>query len=677
MTMKQQSAAAFLPAFFIAEYVLFVATVCLFAARVPEWSVPAAFLLLPALFFYPLMYLAPAIVLTSGAAAATWTLKERMPVLRGRIIGTTAFLTVFATHLFLLLDAGLYFRYAYHINPHVINIFTTPGGFDGMGLRSSEIITLGAGIGLVALIHLTAVICFIRFPGLSFAGTWDLKLPRLRRYAVFAAVFGALFLTTFLTYTYEHYSMNPKPLLAADAIPLYIRGTSGSFFKWIGIRQPDRDATRVKLKMDVNLENYPQKPIVRSPDHPKYNVVWLACESWAVRLFTPEIMPKTADFAKKGVHFRRHYSGGNVTRQGMFSMFYGLPASYWHPFFAARRGPVFIDWLKEDGYGFDCITSSKFTYPEFDQTIFFQVPHDRLYSDDKGLTYRRDQRNVKRLIRAIEDGADSGKPFFAFMFFESPHNPYEFPPEAVCTEDYIDPFVATQVSAKDGPRIFRRAANCARHLDMCLDGVYQTLERKDLLKNTIVIIAGDHGEEFYEHDYLGHSSSFVNEQTRTPLILYYPGIKPGEYTHLSSHLDIVPMLAKLFGVRNDPKDYSCGFDLLSAEKPLRRYTLIADWSRVFFTGEKYKSLIPLDAVSYAKQVITDSDDRPLPSVDPFYKEHNQDLIEVQRDLTRFTAPKRKESHPAAVAGTAAGIFAVLAGAAVWIIVRARKRKKSE
>ena len=123
MTMKRPSAAAFLPAYFIAEYFLFLATTCLFAARVPEWSVPAAFLLIPALLFYPLMYLAPAIVLTAGAAAATFGLRERMPVLRSRIIGAAAFLTVFSTHLFLLLDAGLYFRYAYHINPHVINIF--------------------------------------------------------------------------------------------------------------------------------------------------------------------------------------------------------------------------------------------------------------------------------------------------------------------------------------------------------------------------------------------------------------------------------------------------------------------------------------------------------------------------------------------------------------------------
>ena len=162
-------------------------------------------------------------------------------------------------------------------------------------------------------------------------------------------------------------------------------------------------------------------------------------------------------------------------------------------------------------------------------------------------------------------------------------------------------------------------------------------KEKDLMKNTIVVVVGDHGEEYFEHNYLGHSSSFVNEQTKTTLILYYPGIKPGEYTSMSSHLDIVPMLAKLFGVRNDPKDYSCGFDLLAGKAAKRRYSLIANWSEVFFAGEKYKSIIPQDAFSFAKQVITDGNDRPLSDVKPFYQEYGRDLMEVQRDLTRFTA----------------------------------------
>ena len=182
---------------------------------------------------------------------------------------------------------------------------------------------------------------------------------------------------------------------------------------------------------------------------------------------------------------------------------------------------------------------------------------------------------------------------------------------------------------------------------MCLGEVFQLLEKRDLLKNTIVVVAGDHGEEFFERGYLGHSSSFVNEQIKTNLILYYPGLKPGVYTDMSSHLDIVPMLAKHFGVENRAADYSCGFDLLAPDAPKRRYSLIADWSQVFFAGTKYKSLIPTDTIAFAKQVITDSNDNPLPDVTPFYQEYNKDLIEVQRDLTRFAVSDQDAGDDAA------------------------------
>ena len=623
--------------FFAVEYVVFVFSLMLFFLSVRSWEPSVWFLMIPALLLYPFYYLAPSLLLSSVAALATGALENSKALTRRIIVGAVTFVSIFVTHLLLLLDSGLYFRYSYHINPHVLNLFTTPGGFESMGLRSGEICALTVGIALLALFHGALIFCFMRYKSWSFMGKSGFTKKSMICYGAGVVVFGLLQLFNFLTYSYHHYVMNPVPLRAADVIPLYIKGTSSSLYKKLGLKRPSRKGLRIKLSQSVSLKNYPQQALLRDGKRHRYNVVWLACESWAAKLYSPEIMPATTEFAKNGVTFKNHFSGGNVTRQGVFSMFYGLPGSYWHAFFAARRGPVFIDWLKEDGYTFDCITSAKFTYPEFDQTVFFQVPSENLHSDSKGRTYERDQRNVKKLVSTIARRADSGKPFFTFMFFESPHNPYEFPPEAEYTKDYINPFVATQVKAADGPRIFRRAANCARHLDMCLAEVFRVLKEKDLMKNTIVVVVGDHGEEYFEHNYLGHSSSFVNEQTKTTLILYYPGIKPGEYTSMSSHLDIVPMLAKLFGVRNDPKDYSCGFDLLAGKAAKRRYSLIANWSEVFFAGEKYKSIIPQDAFSFAKQVITDGNDRPLSDVKPFYQEYGRDLMEVQRDLTRFTA----------------------------------------
>ena len=659
-----------LPAYFFVIYAIFLLINMLFLFKIPDWNFSVALLIFSALIVYPFFQCLPAILLTTGAVLLT-TGKSR--TFQNWTSGIVAFLTVFPTALFLLLDAGLYHRYNYHFNPHVLNIFTTPGGFAGMGLGTGEIVTFAVGILLIALFHAGLIFAFWKFPKFSFAGDWSLKPFSFRRCIRYMIVLGlgtVAFLISFFTYALQHYRMIPEPLLAADALPFYTKGTSGSMFKSLGIAKPERDAVQIHLSKNTQLDAYPAKPVERSTDRKKYNIVWLACESFAAKLYTPEIMPHTTEFAKRGVTFKRHYSGGNVTRQGMFSQFYALPANYWHQFLAAGRSPLFMDWLQEDGYTFDCFTSSKFTYPEFDRTIFISVPPENMLEDYEGLSYERDQRNVKRLVQAIEKRADSGKPFFAFMFFESPHHPYSFPPEARLYDDCMDPFNAVNATEKDGPAIFKRAANCAHHLDMRLKEVFDVLERKNLLDNTIVVLAGDHGEEYFEKGYLGHSSKFYNEQTMTPLILYYPGIKPGVYEKMSSHLDIVPMLAPLLGVKNDPADYSCGFDLLAENAPTRRYAIIANWDEVFFAGEKYKSLIPLDAVDAAKQVVTDSNDNPLDDVDAFYAEYNADLIQVQNDLNRFAAPAESEGHPAVWITLAVLLLAgIIAGVVLY-----RKRK---
>ena len=619
-----------LPVYFLAVYIIFVLTSMLFTLQIKIKDTATGLITLASLLFYPfLQLLFPAVI-----AVFTGFLLRKVDKLRIVAVGVVTVFFVYLIHLFLLLDAGLYFRYGYHINPHVINIFTTPGGFEGMGMRPNEIVMLASGIGFLAVLHAAFYTLCVKVKRIQFSiKSW--KLP-----VISFAFLAVCFVLSYFIYTYAHYTMNPAPLAVADAVPFFIKGTSRSLYKKLGVKQPERDAIQLKVSMNSSLSAYPAAPIRRSSDRPKYNVLFMACESWALRLFSPEVMPNAAAFAKKGVLFKNHYSGGNVTRQGVFSMFYGLPGNYWHAFLAARRSPVFMDWLKEDGYQFKCITSSKFTYPEFDQTVFISVAQEDLHSDAAGASFERDQRNVKRLIKSLEDGSTSGKPFFSFMFFESCHHPYSFPKEATCYPDYINPFNAVNATAANGDAIFKRAANAARHLDICLGKVFESLEKNDLLKNTIVVLVGDHGEEYFEKGRLGHSSAFNNEQTRTPLIIYYPGIKPGVYEKMSSHLDIVPMLSGFFGVENPAEDYSCGINLLAPGAPERHYALIANWDEVFFAGKKYKSYIPLSAADMAKQIITDANDRELSDVAPFYREYRSDLIKVQNDLTRFTRQVR-------------------------------------
>ncbi len=62
-----------------------------------------------------------------------------------------------------------------------------------------------------------------------------------------------------------------------------------------------------------------------------------------------------------------------------------------------------------------------------------------------------------------------------------------------------------------------------------------SLKKSGMLEKTIVLITGDHGEEFYENGFLGHTSSFDDYQTKTVFVLHYPGIKNQTINRITSH----------------------------------------------------------------------------------------------------------------------------------------------
>ena len=220
------------------------------------------------------------------------------------------------------------------------------------------------------------------------------------------------------------------------------------------------------------------------------------------------------------------------------------------------------------------------------------------------------------------------------MFFESPHAPYEFPPENELEKDYLKKINYASVGPKDGPALKRRYMNACNHLDARLGEVFEVVRKCGLEKNTIIVLVGDHGEEFFEKGRLGHNSTFVREQLHTPLAIYIPGVEPRVYSNMSSHHDIVPMLAPYFGVTSNPEDYSLGFNLLNG-KSKRQYTVVSSWKELFFSGEKYKLLLPTSSISAVTNKFYDSNDKEIDGKEKFFTENIDTLMKIQIDSQRF------------------------------------------
>ncbi|MFZ5845496.1 MAG: sulfatase [Patescibacteria group bacterium] len=85
-------------------------------------------------------------------------------------------------------------------------------------------------------------------------------------------------------------------------------------------------------------------------------------------------------------------------------------------------------------------------------------------------------------------------------------------------------------------------------LDRDLGDFFDFLRVSKLLKNTVIVIASSHGEEFGEHGSFAHQNLFYQELINTPLIIYNPKIKDNRFiTSITRNIDILPTVIEILG----------------------------------------------------------------------------------------------------------------------------------
>ncbi len=530
------------------------------------------------------------------------------------------------------IDKTVYRMFSFHLNSFVWNLIATPGGIESMGGDPSSRTSSALIVGAIFGIQLAVLLLLIFRPGLR--GRLTAMAPRPVR---IGGLIGLALVWLLQAGTYGVCAMRDTlgPLTAAKSVPFYFPVTFTRLADRMGLHIV-RDEDELQLRMrKLGQIKYPLNPITRTADHKDYNFVWLVGESWREDMVDPEIMPATYQFAQQSAWFTNNYGGGNGTRMGLFAMFYGLYGNYWFEFLPLQRSPVMMDILREDQYQFGLYTSARFTYPEFDKTVFAGIPTEELHSYDAGMGWQRDRKNVTDMLEWI-DRRDPSRPFMTFLFFESPHAQYHFPKETIIRPDYLEDFnYATVDLKKDIGKIRNRYLNSCRHLDTQYDRVFRYLRDKGLMDSTIVLVTGDHGEEFMEKGHWGHNNDYHEEQVRTPLILWVPGKPPQKIDRMTSQLDIPATLMTLLGVTNPPRDYTLGYDLFGGQT--RKYTVFSDWDSVGYRDEQYKVAFPLKGAGFIHNRVTTGDDQPVKDSAAFFAEHKAQLLEIMNDMTRFSS----------------------------------------
>jgi membrane-anchored protein YejM (alkaline phosphatase superfamily) len=572
---------------------------------------------------YSFVYLLPAIILAMLVAH----ILPRWP----RAAGVVA---VVATSLCILLiraDSVIYDLYNFHFNGFVLNLILTPGGVESLGGGGDTYFS----IALIFLWHVLVQVA------VWFASGSLMSRSRVAiRWRWVLAGLVLLMLGERLAYGFADLRNDGRFLDAIRIYPLYSRTKIRSLAAQFGIKPAERQR-QVAVDSSQGRLNYPSGNVIFAAVERPLNIVLLVAESLRWDRLSDQTMPNTWKLAQKGLHFTRHYSSGNGTREALFGMFYGLYGSYWSSFLYAQKGPLLIDRLKELGYQFDLRTSAKFTYPEFDRTLFAGIPADQLHESKGGNSaWKSDELNTDALIDFLKN-RDHNRPFMSFFFLESTHARYAFPESAAIAKPYLEDVNYASMSRESlAPKIdqlLNRYTNSAHWIDRQLGRIYAELERQDLLRDTIVIVTGDHGEEFMEKEAWGHNSSFVDEQIRTPMVVWMPGEKPRRIDQDSSHLDIGTTLLRMLGAPADAKAYSLGRHLLEIDE--RPFVVSSDWHSIGVITRDMKYRIPYTNRGVEQWVPTGRDDVPYAKEQALgIIESNQPFImEAIRNCSRFLA----------------------------------------
>jgi membrane-anchored protein YejM (alkaline phosphatase superfamily) len=504
----------------------------------------------------------------------------RLPQILMRMAAATA---ASAFHLFLIIDYRVFSVFKFHINGLILNFLTTEGAGDSFRLSTATLVTLGL---------IVSVLCAAEFMLATRVFSTGAGEGRRLRIALILGVSLSLIAADKAVYAYAELTNRSSVLQNSRYYPYYItlkvRGFAGRWFgyqaeKWDEVVYPDSGRTL----------NYPLQPLSFSADAPRHNVLFIVLECMRQDMITPEVMPNLDAFSKKHFVFRDHYSGGNATRWGIFSMFYGLYGSLWHQFLAARQGPVLIDSLIKKDYQFSILSATKLTFPEFRKTVFVDVPNE-ITDDWQAVHYSDRDRLMTERFDGFLKSRDPKRPFMGFLFFNSSHPYFEYPPQFNKFHPVVENPDAIDLTRAFTPEQYagfkNRYKNSLFYLDSLIQKILTDLQKAGAFENTIIVITGDHGSEYNENGYFFYNSAFDDYQLKPPLIMSVPGKKPQEITMMTSHVDLAPTLLTLLGSTTPPSAYSHGIDLF-APTP-RSSILCSDWGHFALVTDKYRIIMP-------------------------------------------------------------------------------------
>lgn len=459
--------------------------------------------------------------------------------------------------IYIKIDALIFSQFKYHLSPLVFNLVFGKKSGDIFQFSLQNKITFGS---------IVLIIILVQFLFLKIASNLS-----KRTFYFKATLISFLFLTITSNFIHAWGDANYNSFIMQykQALPVYFPLTADTLLAKLDMVDEEASKKKENLLCDKNsgIVNYPLSKIKSTPLNHKRNILFIVIDTWRFDCISPDITPNIYNFSKESNVFENHRSGSNMTTGGIFSMFYGIPATYFMSFTTARKSPVFINELQKNNYQLKIYSSSTLENPPFNLNVFSSV--DNLRTDSKGDSPSERDLSITNEWLADIDNLDNSKPFFGFLFYDSAHGfsiPKNYKTKFNPTLQEPDYFA---INGDYNPeKLINLYKNSLYYVDELVGQIINQLKEKNLLENTTIIITGDHGQEFNDNKkgHWLHGGNFSDYQIKVPFI-YYDGKTKKTYTHNTFHYDLAPTLCKdMLNVQNEIRNYSIGKNLFDTKK---------------------------------------------------------------------------------------------------------------
>jgi uncharacterized protein len=295
----------------------------------------------------------------------------------------------------------------------------------------------------------------------------------------------------------------------------------------------------------------------------KPNIYLFIIETLRKDIITNDIAPNLFNLKAKSVKLQNTYANANASQYSWFSI---LNAKY--PFHFKKMsekqyfGAIPLKILKDLGYKIHVHSSADLKYFNMDEKLFgkntYLVDKFHDYTKNNNNPAYRDLEAMKSLMVDMKKNNDAT---CFIIFLDSTHSEYswtdEFPYKFKPISKEID-YLTISHTRKGLNKLINRYKNSVNFIDYLFTDFLKNVNEE----NSLIIITGDHGEEFFEDGALFHGTHLNYYQTAVPL-LYKVNTNKKLKTNLSSHIDIFPTIFDCLIGENTLDSYFDGKSIFS------------------------------------------------------------------------------------------------------------------